>query len=63
MVRRKSHIKNLPQILREVFDVIFPTNNQLRALLLSTELWLLYQRRNLIVHRLGIVGGESILRH
>ncbi len=43
------------QAIREVFDVIFPNNGKLRSLLLSTDLWVLYQRRNLIVHRRGIV--------
>lgn len=48
------------QAIREVFDVIFPNNDGLRSLLVSDRLWVLYQRRNLIVHRRGVVDRAYV---
>jgi hypothetical protein len=54
--------------IRARFDVILPTNIELRTALLDVSLWKLNQKRNLIVHRGGIVDeayvsntGENVL--
>lgn len=41
--------------IRTIFDVLFPENASLRELLQRAELWKLFQRRNLILHRRGVV--------
>jgi len=41
--------------IRCVFDVLFPDDEELRAELTHDDLWRLFQRRNLIVHRRSIV--------
>jgi hypothetical protein len=43
------------QVMREVFAVLFPESEALRALLQNDRLWLLYHRRNLIVHHRALV--------
>ncbi len=46
------------QSARDVYDVLFPQDrgqHRLHELLRTEELWVLYQRRSLIVHRRGIV--------
>ena len=45
--------------IRTIFDVVLPTED-LRQLLLSDQLWKLYQRRNLIVHRRGLVDRAFV---
>jgi hypothetical protein len=46
--------------IRVVFDVFYPNENGLRALLNSDDLWNLYQVRNLILHRRAMVDDAFI---
>jgi len=48
--------------LRTVYEVLFPNSSALLDKLRHEELWKLYQRRNLILHRRGIVD-ELYLRN
>lgn len=55
------------ETLRCVFDTLFPDDRDLHSKLADEGLWKLFQRRNLIVHRRGIVDqlyldntGESL---
>ena len=45
------------QAMRDVFDVLLDEPKALRDLLLQDVLWRLFQRRNLILHRRGIVDS------
>jgi hypothetical protein len=38
-----------------VYSVLFPSNERLNQALNKTELWVLFQRRHLIVHRRGVI--------
>lgn len=49
------------ETIRTIFDVLLPTE-ELRQLLLSDQLWKLYQRRNLIVHRRSLVDRAYVER-
>jgi hypothetical protein len=42
-------------MMRVVFRALFPDSGRLHELLSNRSLWLIWQRRNLIVHRRGIV--------
>ena len=46
--------------IRCVFDALFPNGEKLRNTLADERLWKLFQRRNLIVHRRGIVDQMYI---
>ncbi len=59
---RSLHPLDSIDIMRDAFDVIDPGNKELSKHLFSTDLWRLYQRRNLIVHRRGIVDQSYIDR-
>jgi hypothetical protein len=50
------------ETMRDVYDVIMPTNEALRGVLRDAELWKLNQRRNLILHRRSIVD-DAFLRN
>jgi len=55
-----SHdLTDLPAI-KTVFKVLFPEQKQLRDALNSRKLWLLSQRRHLIVHNRGIVDQRYL---
>lgn len=43
------------EVMRDVFDVLCPESRPLRTLLQHDRLWLLNQRRNLIVHKRAVV--------
>ena len=45
------------QIIRDVFRVLVPESQPLRALLDAERLWILYHRRNLIVHRKAVIDN------
>lgn len=60
IVVRWNRLDNLVAI-REAFDAIMPTNEVLRTALHRDSLWLLSQRRNLIVHRRAIVDSQYLL--
>ncbi len=46
--------------IREVFTVLAPQNESLNRGLKSPLLWMLNQRRHLIVHRRGVVDGDYL---
>jgi hypothetical protein len=41
--------------IKAVFAVLFPSNTDLNHALAQRDLWMLYQRRNLVVHRRGVI--------
>jgi hypothetical protein len=49
-----------PETIKAVFRVICPSNEPLRTVLSQPEVWRLYQRRNLLVHRAGIVDKHFL---
>ena len=49
-----------PETIKEVFQVICPNNESLRTALAQPELWRLYQRRNLLVHRAAVVDKQFL---
>jgi hypothetical protein len=48
------------ETIRAIFDVLFPEHAPLRELLQREELWKLFQRRNLILHRRGVVDSRYL---
>jgi hypothetical protein len=48
--------------MKTVFGALCPDSKSLRILLDSRDLWLLSQRRNLIVHRRGVVDSRYVER-
>lgn len=52
-----ARIDSLP-LMKSIMDELFPTNTELRAALGDRTLWLLFQRRHLIVHRRGVVDAK-----
>lgn len=54
-----GHLDDL-ETIKAVFEALMPENNGLRDALSRPELWVLYQRRNLIVHRGGIVDRHFL---
>jgi hypothetical protein len=46
--------------MKAVFSVLFPTSAALRTALDDRPLWVLAQRRNLIVHRRGLVDSQYL---
>jgi hypothetical protein len=46
--------------MKAAYYTIQPNNNLLRSTLESRDLWLLFQRRHLIVHRRGVVDKEYL---
>jgi hypothetical protein len=49
-----------PETIKAVFQVICPNSESLRTTLAQPELWRLYQRRNLLVHRAGVVDKQFL---
>lgn len=49
-----------PETIKAVFQVICPNSEALRVALAQPELWKLYQRRNLLVHRAGVVDKSFL---
>ncbi len=47
-------------VLKDVFNVIFPDHSALRSALANPELWMLWKRRHLIVHKRGIVDASYL---
>ena len=45
-------------VIKDTYSVLFPSDNSLRAALNETTLWMLYQRRHLIVHKRGVVDRQ-----
>lgn len=48
------------QTIRDAFGALFPNANSLNQRLADADLWLLFQKRNLIVHRRGIVDKQYL---
>lgn len=48
------------QTIKAVFAVLFPGNTELTQALAQRDLWTLYQRRHLVVHRRGVVDQAYI---
>lgn len=51
---RQDDIASMPRI-KSTFRVLFPNKEELHAALASRDLWLLSQRRHLLVHNRGII--------
>jgi hypothetical protein len=55
----KADLTSVPAI-RDAFGALFPTSTELRRKLSDRRLWDLCQKRNLIVHRRGIVDEQYL---
>jgi hypothetical protein len=55
----KADLTNVPAI-RDVFGALFPLAEDLRKLLADRRLWHLCQKRNLIVHRRGLIDQQYL---
>jgi hypothetical protein len=60
LIRNRS-VDTIPA-MKVVFGVLLPQSNKLRDILEQKELWVLNQRRHLIVHRRGIIDADYIAR-
>jgi hypothetical protein len=58
LIRNRS-VDTIPA-MKAVFRVVLPKSNQLHDILEKKELWVLNQRRHLIVHRRGVVDADYI---
>ena len=45
-------------VIKDTYSVLFPPDNSLRSALSEATLWMLYQRRHLIVHKRGVVDRQ-----
>jgi hypothetical protein len=45
-------------VIKDTYSVLFPSDNSLRTALSDATLWMLYQRRHLIVHKRGVVDRQ-----
>jgi hypothetical protein len=52
-----ARIDSLP-LMKSIMDELFPSNSDLRTALGDRALWILFQRRHLIVHRRGVVDAR-----
>lgn len=50
------------QTIREAYCALYPDSTRLVSALRSEDLWLLFQKRNLIVHRCGIVDAHYLAK-
>ena len=55
----QQEFSDLPTI-KAVFAVLFPGNTALTQALNERDLWTLYQRRHLIVHRRGVMDRDYV---
>jgi hypothetical protein len=58
---RYRRVDTIP-VIQAVFNVLLPKSENLRNALGQRDLWVLNQRRHLIVHRRGIVDAEYIAK-
>ena len=58
LIRYRS-VDTIP-VIKAVFSVLFPESETLREALEQKDLWILNQRRHLVVHRRGIVDADYI---
>ena len=56
---RQHDFSDLPTI-KAVYSVLFPNNADLNEALTHHHLWMLYQRRHLVVHRRGVIDQNYI---
>ncbi len=49
-------------LIKDIFSVLAPTNSELQKLLGSPALWILWQRRHLIVHHRGIIDKAYLAK-
>jgi hypothetical protein len=61
LLLRDRHLDSLP-VIKDVLSAIFPTEDAHRQRLNSPDLWLLWQRRHLIVHRRGVVDSGYLAK-
>jgi hypothetical protein len=54
-----KHLDNLPG-MKDVLSTLLPKADHLHSALAANELWILWQRRHLIVHRRGVVDSQFI---
>ena len=57
----ERQLDSLP-LIRDILSVLAPKHAELQKLLGSTELWILWQRRHLIVHHRGIVDKAYLAK-
>jgi hypothetical protein len=59
LLSQRSDLDDI-QTIREAYSALYPRAEQLNRALANDELWHLFQKRNLIVHRRGIVDRQYI---
>ncbi len=59
LILEHHHLDSLA-VFKDVFNVIFPNHSDLRSQLANPELWMLWKRRHLIVHKRGIVDASYL---
>lgn len=59
ILARQQDFSDLPTI-KAVYSVLFPNNTNLNEALAHHDLWMLYQRRHLVVHRRGVIDQTYI---
>ena len=47
-------------VIKDVFQTLFPTHSDLHATMKKDGLWLLWQRRHLLVHKRGLVDAAYL---
>jgi hypothetical protein len=57
VLAERTDLDDVPTI-KDAFGALFPTASELATKLANRQLWVLFQRRNLIVHRRGIVDRQ-----
>ena len=61
LLLKDRHLDSLP-IIKDVLRVVFKKEVALRDRLANRDLWLLWQRRHLIVHRRGVIDTVYLAR-
>lgn len=59
ILMRYRTVDTIP-VMKAVFGVLFPQSGKLREALEQRDLWILNQRRHLIVHRRGVIDADYI---
>jgi hypothetical protein len=59
ILSQRADLDDVPTI-KDAFNAIFPTASDLAIQLSDHRLWILFQKRNLIVHRRGVVDQQYI---
>lgn len=61
LLSQKADLDDI-QTIRETFGALFPESAELNQRLSDEQLWFLFQKRNLIVHRRGLVDQQYLDR-